>query len=302
MSVTALRVIQLCLNFISFATHSVGICALLSLLPTSRGKTQRMYLINLATAEFCWNLLDFIRALALHQGHNSPLVENIQIVSWTGVAFMYYLAMMYIPLDRFTLISFNARYKVHWNATKTKFHLFGTWLFGCIMSVIVCVLRASIGFDWLNIFSAWYYTTMDILVVLVAGTSYLCIHRTVHKSKNKVKISRPKESSSIPNGNIPTNESQCQRRRFKRNPMLLVPVMLIATYIFFQLLPKIVYFIALRTNLSAITPTISLIAYSMSHFVDALIYIFLLKDVRMYLHQKLQVIFRKGIVRQSQPV
>ena len=120
MSITALRVVQLCLNFISFATHAVGIYALLSLLPTSRGKTQRMYLINLATAEFCWNLLDFIRALALLHGDNSRWVENIQIVSWTGVAFMYYLAMMYIPLDRFALISFNARYKVYWSGTRRR--------------------------------------------------------------------------------------------------------------------------------------------------------------------------------------
>ena len=303
MPITTLRVIQLCLNFISVTMHVVGMYALLSLLPTSRGKTQRMYLINLTAVEICYNVLEFIRGVAELLGHYSPWVDNIQIVSWTGVSFIFYLAMMYIPLDRFALISFNARYKVYWNVRKTKLHVIGTWLFGCTVSVIVCVLRATTGFDWLNVFFPWLYTTMDILVVLVAVTSYICIHRTVRKSKNKVKVARPKESSSSPTGNIPTNDSRCQKRRFTSKPMLLVPVMLIATYILFQLLPNLVYFVAIRmrTNLSDITTTICNIAYGMSHFVDAIIYIFLLKDVRMFLHQKLHVIFRKENERQVQP-
>ena len=126
---------------------------------------------------------------------------------------------------------------------------------------------------WFKEHNSFFITTMDILVVLVSVTSYICIYRTVRKSKNKLKVPVPKESLSSPTENISTNGSRCQRRRFKRKPMLLVPVLLIATYIFFQMLPKMVYFMALRTNLSAITPTMSLIEHSMSHFVDALIYI-----------------------------
>ena len=265
-----LKVTQILINFFTIFLHSIGSYILRKLLPKARTKPQRMYLINLSVVEAVYNLLEMIRGvtdLLTTPGEHPWVDEMAQYVlttNWTGVAFVFYLNMIYIPLDRLAFVALNIRYQSYWSAKKAKYHIAVTWFFGIMTSLTVCVFEKTRGFPWINVFFPYVYTTIDIVVVITSIISYILIFYFYRLSRSL---------------------SRDASMRTARPPRNRVPVALIGTYILLQLVPNVVYLLAIRTEteLSTVVTTICNIAYGLSHLVDAVIYIFLLDNVRKYL-------------------
>ena len=123
-------------------------------------------------------------------------------------------------------------------------------------------------------FFPYVYTTVDIFVVTIGITSYVCIYVLYRKSKTDTR----KHST------YPLTTPGHKKERVSKRFMFLVPMSLIISYILLQLIPNVIYLWATRTEtrLSPIIMTCCNIAYALSHFIDAVIYIFLLDNVRVY--------------------
>ena len=173
-----LQIVHILINSSTIILHATGTFILLKLLPTSRTKPQRMYLINLSVVEAVYNVLELVRGMSdLFTDQKNPLVEEamkyVHTTSWTGLSFIFYLAMMYIPLDRLAFVSLNIRYGRYWNAKKAKAHIGATWVFGVLVSLTMCVLVKTTEFEWIDVFFPYVYTTIDIMVVLTGIIFYI---------------------------------------------------------------------------------------------------------------------------------
>ena len=173
-------VIQLVVNLLTTCMHFIASYALIKILPTSRIKPQRLYLLNLSIVETIYNLLEFVRGLndvimaaqiegpgatgnvtnvsnvtnvppTLPTTNSIPLMTTVMeyemIVSWIGVAFVFYLAMIWIPLDRLALIYLNVRYTSVWDAQKAKRHIIASWCFGLLFGIVMCVVYKVTAFQ-----------------------------------------------------------------------------------------------------------------------------------------------------------
>ena len=299
--------ILLILNVINVVLHCMGSCVLLHLYPKSRQKAQQLYLIHLSISECLMNLLEAVRILtklATLQGDDTGVGENIRhyvlIVAFTGVSFIYYSDMTYITIDRLMIMALNTEYSVHWNEKKAKCLLLGTWLLGTLIATTVTICNVLLDFQWESIFFKYFYPIVEFLFIVLALTTYgFIIRKYRQKALMMATTSRkPGNCSRKPGGNFISQFTMCvycanrshnETFRSIKKSVFCIPVLLITTFLIFMVIPDLIYlFVAIIQNHpSELLSEACWLSYAVSNLIDVSIYIFLQRDVRKFLKQKM---------------
>lgn len=292
----SLRVILLILNITNVFIHAWGTYALLSVYKNSRHKPQRVYLINLSLCELLLNLLEAIRNIPelLSPSSQGNLVTNqlshyILIISFTGISFVYYLDMIFLTIDRLAKIILSLDYPQYWNEKKAMLLLLGTWLVGATLCLFVSLFCAFVGFHWKDFFFKYFYPTLEFLFLIIALLTYIMIFNKFNKTSKNLSLSATRIASPLKiTRTQPPGESLSKFKRF-RDSFFFLPSLLVSTFILFMIVPDLVYlFIGIiHGNATDVLKNACWISYAISNLIDAVLYIFLLKDVRCFLLKRI---------------
>ena len=284
-----LHLFLLFLRIVNVILHSVGSYLLISLYKSGEHNNQHLYLINLSFSEAFGNLIgifitpigDFISL----SDKNTNIIDEVQYYIWiivdTLVEVLYFTSMIYITIDRLLDILLNIRYPIYWNEKKTKYLLFGTWVAGVLLCLVVSLLHALTGYDYDDAFSTYFYPTFDFTFLIISIITYAFIF-------NKYKKTRVPPSSI--QGDIPRSQQPSAFKIFQRSRFFTM-FLLITTFIIFVIIPDLIYLSIgiIADNNSDVLLSSCFVSYSISNIVDGWIYIFTKPNVRHLLKKKMHL-------------
>lgn len=280
--------ILMVLNLLNVALHTIGTCALISLYTVSQERSQRMFLINHSICECTRHLLEIVMGIpdliSLPSDHAMRSVNSyIEIAFISGICVVYYLAMVYVTLDRLAKIVLHVRYKHYWDINKTKKLIACTWLSGLVMCVVSTITSTITTVEWDKIFHRYIYPVTDILFITFSVATLTLIIRKYNRQKRMLIKRRGKKQF---NRLAVTRDKKKQYLQFKGE--FLVPACLIVTFLIFITLPDLIYFIVcvIENNQSSLLKIAIWISYAVAAQIDACFYLFFLPDVRRLLVQK----------------
>ena len=130
--------------------HTLGTQALLTLHKDTQDRSQRLLLINHSFCESVRHVLEIIlRTLQLIHFPSHHLMTYItfymQTIAETGMCFIYYLAMIYITLDKLAKVVLNMYYTLYWNERRTRCLVLFTWFVGlgiCAACTMISILTS----------------------------------------------------------------------------------------------------------------------------------------------------------------
>ena len=257
--------------------HFVGILLLYNIRSLASHKTHFWHLTTLAISEMIYSITLTVRYLFTE---NLTVLYTIIIVSDAGVLIFIDLIMQLILLDRFLEIFLNIRYPVYWSVKKTNI-----CILVCILLSIVPVLILILLY-WLDlptvfgVLAVYLYPFICFAFLLTSLLTYgYIIKNILHhlKNTNRVHSTVSRESNSV--------VEQRMRRRL-RNSMIL-PTLLIVTYLAFRVSPSLLYFYrGLKRHFP--TPIEIMIAQLLMFTAlvsDALIYLFTYKPIHKFLRR-----------------
>lgn len=276
-------VMLMILNVANVFLHSIGIYLLFCLHKQGKSNTQNIYIGNLSISELLMNFLEMLRhpfVLCLKYGTYKPthfmrsIVTYISIIMFMGISFVFYMDMIYITLDRLLNILLNLRYRLYWGNRRAKLLLQGTWLVGCLLTIVVVVAHQFGKFThWEVMLYKYVYPTLEFAFVILAFTTYIFIFKK-YKSSQTV-ITKRKMS-------VQQNKKPDSAYDIFRKSRFFVPVLLILTFILFIVIPDLVIMVVSMVQ-EEVPPELLAscwISYALSNIVDGYIYIFMQNSVR----------------------
>ena len=289
------------MNSVNVVLHAMGFYLMMSL--KQRGNNApRIYLVNLSAAECLKNLLrvcitihDFIVQHDINDDTHRLLDQvRIHVTSFYdyGVTCPFYLAMFCITLDRYFYMVWNNEYKVRWNDKRAKLLMLVIWGIGLTSWLVLLLVYTTIDdlnctaafFLYINHkvpkFVAFYTTCIDILFVLLAILVYSNIFCKFYQSEKRI-------SSTFANRKQQSLLGIFFRSRF------FVTGLLVVSFICFTVIPDMIRFLH-AFNKKCIPDQLEAgcyIFFAISDLFDAFIYIFVKREVRGLLLEKLKHTF-----------
>lgn len=264
-----LRIILIVLDTMSLFIQLPGIYALVSLYKNCTHKTQRLLIGNLSLCEILMNLLMTMQNIELMISpatrNYNLFIQYVELIITTGLNVLFYLSMYFITLDRLASVVLNIRYRTVWTTRSTIYLLSATWGLCITGTLVICLVLAITGLNLESIFTKYIHPTLDFGFILIALLAYTVIFVTYKKSSERV-------------GN-----------ELKKSAFIL-PSLLVLTFLLFIILPDFIqlgYSISgepMANNLGVVL--FCLVLYRISPIADAVLYIFLLKDIRRFLAKK----------------
>lgn len=286
----ALQIILLILNVTNAVVHTIGAYALISLYPASRHKPQRIYIINLAISEALVNSIEVIRDIPEFltlSPESSILVQKMRnyllMVSFIGVSFVYYFDMIYLTLDRLLKIWLSLKYPQYWNEDRAIYLLIGTWSVGFSLTLGLVIANVLNEFQWQLYVYRYFYPPLEFLYIIIAFATYWAIFQKYRSSNLRLSTI---SLASVNNMSMRPQRSLCQE--FRRS-FFFIPFLLISTYLVFMIIPDLTFLFeaVIKDKYSEDLQNLCWISYAVSNLLDAAIYIFFIKDVRLFLIDKL---------------
>ena len=303
-----LNVILMVLNVANIVLHTCGTYLLYLVNKTYAKTAQQIFLIHLSISETLMNLieclrriLDFILVFGITSYAIVEVRHYLQIISLTGISFMFYMVMVYITFDRLMNILLNIYYPLYWSVTKTKYLLYGTWCISLFVCVIICIAHYLVGYNWRDGTFTYFYPTVDIIFICLAVATYTLIFRKYKQSvmrRRKNKISRKRSVCAR------TQSSSFERgRRLFQKSRFYIPVLLITSFILFTVASDLIYLFygLVSGNESENLLIMCWISYAVSNLVDGIIYIFMHHHVNILFHKKRKLLscFLKQCIRKN---
>lgn len=284
----SLNSILLVLNLTNVILHSFGIYLLKIVCKRFKKTEQLVFLAHLSIAESLMNFIELIRRILdflwIYDIRSHVIIEAhhyLQIVSLTGISFVFYMEMLYITFDRLVSILMNVYYPLYWNVTKTRYLLYATWLVGAILCVTICVTHYILHFNWRMPTFTYFYPIVDVLFIILSIITYTLIFYKYWKSAKKIGA----------NKNTPgVLQSKQSGFTFFRKSRFYIPVLLITTFFLFTASSDLIYlsYVRLVGKESETLLVVCWILYAVSNLIDVLIYIFMHHRVKTVLKEKVQ--------------
>ncbi|XP_057291881.1 uncharacterized protein LOC130614470 [Hydractinia symbiolongicarpus] len=275
------------IDSIPFCLHIVG-GYLLYRYCINISKCQKIFLLHLAFSEIVLTGTN----TALHLLFSVKYFQ-ITLLLHFNATLPYYLIMIFLTVDRFFQIYLHLTYPLYWSSKHTKF------LLGCVWMVTLAILIVSVSchiiFDGidsliLRIYFSYVFPILDFIFLLVAFPTYMYIIHSIKMSRKKtnsmflVQIARNKVDNDSNNnrGGEVINKVRFADTRPKKatsdtNAPLLLPTLLITTFLIFIVIPDIMHFLLSRDIIRDDDTLIftCAILYSVGWTTDAFIYVFL---------------------------
>ena len=182
-----------------------------------------------------------------------------------ALARVLYLMMMFMTLDRLTAVLLGLKYRVYWTVKKTNITLMFIWCIGLVLGVCFILLYRYIGKWSMKIGHTVYSVAASFFHLFVVLFTYTIIFWKYHKSRNSVQNS----NTSDGHRNVSTLQTFIGSRFY-------VSIFIVFTYFLFDTIPFCVIAFLNTRDLE----TVIFLLLHLGYTADAVIYIFLQKDVR----------------------
>ena len=262
--------------------HTFGLVLLGRVKPSQYfNSIQRFYLINLSICELFISVensvLEFILRVTSSDGQTPDILNRLMDIG----SFTWFIGLMILmTTDRFFTVLYPLRYPVYWTDHKAKIAV------GCLLlcSTTFALIYAFLPFDkkTLSLYRAYYWMIFLILFLVVVLGTYSYIIKRIST------LSRMDAIPSSSNNNNNNNNARAHSR-FKRS--LIVPSLIIGTFILLWAVPFVISFIGIyiKVNISAGVWQFAIIIFGLGFVSDALTYIFLQPGVRRMLKKMLGI-------------
>lgn len=272
--VLTLNIILICLVLTNIFLHSIGITVLNKLERDGGGEVQNIYIKSLSLAELSLNivvLLDRLLPLLVRDPEVAELVLEIDyylcIISFTGIALVYYLFMFCITWDKVLEVYLNIKYTIYWNERKAKRLVRLTWVVGLSMSIGFCFAHAFADYRFEFIFALYIFPTLNFLFIIAAVLTYSYIFYKYRQTRSHPSMRQLPQLSSV---------------QIFRTSRFSISVWLVLSFLLCIVIPSLM--LAFKgVSSEGVSPVIKVIIwifYGTSTLADAFIYIFLLRKNR----------------------
>ena len=238
-------------------THIVGLIFLKRSKYSSRHKNQVLIITSLSICELTGTVLGISYGLFTYF-ESLVLAEIILCFTEIFITFNFYFIMILLTIDRFLVFYLKLKYSLYFSPSKVWKIILWLALLCLLTTAIFAVLIPLQTITWLQIYDVLYvlYLIFDVGYIFLTIGTYSFIFQ-VYRRHLKFKK---------------TSQISGKKNRFK----ILIPTLIIATFILFNIIPNIIN-ASYRHEIQSFDKTIiqvALIIYRIGWLVDPLIYIF----------------------------
>ena len=286
-----LRSIQITLYAINICLHLLGCCLLQGVYNNGRQTVQQLYLINLSLNEAIKNII-FILLPILNIVSYSNISEKtaynvrvsrtyIYIIGLTGFYWSYVLAMFYVTCDRLLHVLFCYRYPMFWTISTARKLLIVTCFVNCAISLIFAliyyfILSNTQRTTLKNSLQIYIPTVLYSTFLVFALVTYIVMFFKFVQSR---RLTMPRD----------TDAPQETLFHIFVNSRFFISVMLISSYIILAVIPIVIRSLYAINNLPTYLHIYTIISITLSDTADAVIYIFMDRQVRKFLWQNVSM-------------
>lgn len=278
------------LRGINIISHMVGCLLLVSLYQDGGEDTpQQLLFINLSSLSAFKNFIfifttPFDSEAFAHQQvlkFQRYLVVVIEGLIW----FMCYISRLYITIDRLIAIWLDLKYSLHCTLNRTKKFLMYNWLLvAVLLFCLLFVYNSDIRSDY-QIKKKYIYFVFDLLFLILAVVTFYLIHKRYRRA--------PSISLAIPMSTLQTTSNLQLPNHFGvfLKSRIYVSVLLIASYCGCKVTANFTFFtieiVSKQTSPNTDTDMAKYTVWAITDLIDAAIYIFGYKQVKLLLFKEL---------------
>ena len=216
-------------------------------------KRHLLHLINLSVSEIVFVGLGLLTQLLVICGavKHANYAETVQ---YSACCLQYFLAMIYMTVDRFLEVRLNIIYPVFWKYKYTKILLLCTWTVCSILSLVVLLMDLPSRRRVHLIIFVYFYPIFESVFLVLSSSIYVYIF---------IKL---KQKSC----HVYKKDSGIMKRRRKKH--FYVPALIVLSFFLFILIPDtvITVFILRNTRLPGPLQTYVYCSYMIGFSCDAL--------------------------------
>ncbi|XP_057308949.1 alpha-2C adrenergic receptor-like [Hydractinia symbiolongicarpus] len=286
--------------------HSIGLFVLLKM-PSTVTKSQKVLLINLCLSEIYLTLCSGLyRVLMLIYGESNCAYAVLRGCSLCA-SILYYITMYIITLDRFFHVYFNLRYSAYCTARKITYITVSVWITSFLLPVpsFVNYLKQGNRIRSVqkptNITYKYVFPSCDLLFLLIAMVTYGYIITKIKQNRRTAKKLRGSLNSRSCESTTSNGSATTKRFRKRNRYHLLLPTLLIATFLIFIAIPDFFWFLS-SIDVITISPTLQTIfgvLFSLGYSSDAVIYILFSTSLRQKLARRFRVSRLENMLQDS---
>ena len=270
------------ITLIAFLLHLVGCYLLWKTYKWGRVTTQQLLIFHICICECFINCDWLVIHLFVVIGYGIDSTSaGYCIVLYTALSGVLYIIMMVMTLDRLMAVVLSLKYPLYWNAKRTKKVLLAVWIIGGASFICFVVLFKFYG-PWYNKVELIYVNvSLSLLYIIVALVTYAVIFDKFKKSRHSTR----RLKQDIGKRAWTALADTFLKSRF------YVSILIILTYLIFNTIPFCVFIFSRDKNIFLDTESISKkvvsILLHIGYTADAVIYIFLQRDVKKQLFESI---------------
>ena len=313
---------QFILCLVNVILHSIGSSLLYILQKRNRDATQLILIMHLSLSELMWSALAFVKTcINLFDGVKPIVTEYLTIIELTGVMWIYLISMILVTLDRFFHFYFLLKYNTIFTKRRAMWLCNILWFIGVVSCTAVGAVYYQEPFEYLDYFYKYIYPPLEFTFLFSAIITYSYILYTYRKNAlaRKSKKMEPRRKSrgiGVSNKVVPLDgeassskkdngdgraycvghstspPEKVPERAKVRKPTLLIPSMIMMTFLVFIMIPDLTYMTIVyiqKKETTEVYNTVTWIMYMTGVPSDSVIYIFLQKTVRRELFRRLRL-------------
>ena len=266
-------ILKFTLYLLCLLAHSIGLFLLSKVPEGVVNETQRIFIFNLSLAELLIAVFGFIKDITtlfdyeiINYVHH---ISCILLLSWISI--VYYQVMFYLTMDRFFQVYLNLKYPVYWTKHRTKKLILFIWFFATSFYVTITYLYFMKNLRYAKLLHGYLYPTLNISFLTFAVIIYGYIGCTFKKRRHQV----------VP---LQVKDKHCLLLKRRRSGFFL-PFLLVISFLTLIVIPDLSLFISSRQNISVEhhMKTAIDIGYQAAFVIDAILYVYILKPVRLKL-------------------
>jgi len=255
---------QIALKVFPLTIHLFALYFLIKYRRCYANKSQFIHLLNLSLCELTFVTFGLI-SLLLTVSRYSESSYRVEAIQYSTIIIVYFLAMIYMTVDRFLEVRLNIFYPLYWKACYTKILLCATWSVCVLLSVTIALMELPDRAKFLEIIFLYVYTPFEFLFLVLSVAIYTYIF--IKLKKNQVHVLRKK--------------SGLLKHRKKKH--FYVPVLIVLTFFMFIMIPDLLMAYLLyryRAMPNEATRTYVYSSYMIGMSCDAIVYTFFSPFIR----------------------
>ena len=270
----------LSVDFLVMFTHILALVLLFRVKQNNVQGSQKILLIALCMTELTFVVVNFTEELCYIVKFQKA-ANALYVFLVASVSTMYVLIMFLITVDRFLVIYLNIKYDILWSPKKTIIVLSVL----LIASSLLLTPSYVIGLKKVETIGTLYIIPiLEAIFIISASVIYFYIFKQILRNRRNMK--QLQQQLKV---NIKTVYRAERRNQFK----LLLPTMIIVTFVFFIVGANIVFLIVQFKDLKPSLKKISMVLVPIGFMEDSLIYIFSLQSVRSIVRRTILPSFRR---------